>query len=52
MTNPIMAVSNIEPSSDRLITPAFSVIVSPNTAKTIGGEAARTAVIRIERSMV
>ena len=34
--NPTKAVINKLPSRDKLTTPTFSLIVSPNTAKTIG----------------
>jgi hypothetical protein len=52
MTNPTNAVSSREPSRDRLMTPAFSVMVSPKTAKRIGGEAASTEAMRIEISIL
>jgi hypothetical protein len=41
----------MEPSRDRLMTPAFSVMVSPKTANRIGGEAASTEAMRMEKSI-
>src|SRR6185295_8903937 len=40
--NPAIAESIIDPSNDRLITPAFSQSVSPTAAKTNGLESAST----------
>src|SRR5512133_1913492 len=51
-TKATIAVNRIEPSNERLMTPDFSVIVSPSTAKIMGGEAARTVARIMARLML